>query len=140
MIKLKQTRLHTEEVDGNCWSTCIACLLELKEIPDLNVRCKDYMEITNNFIRSHGYDLIEIKINENLHWNFPEGLIVIATGKSPRQPNFEKDKDREYICHCVIGKLNYDPSGTRCEFIHDPHPDNTNIETLEWISILIPKV
>lgn len=140
---LKQTKLHTEEQDGNCWATCIACMLDLDEIPDLNV--SNYMELTKGFINKHGYDLIEVQITPNLNWRIPNGLIAIVTGISPRQPRFSKDGNKD-ICHTIIGELSQEitdlpgnkcHSITKCEFIHDPHPDNTFIKTLEWVSIII---
>ena len=103
---------------------------------------------TNKYIKDMGYRLIEVKINEDLVLYLPpEGMIGIATGLSPRQTKFEKDRECwNRIQHCVIGKFTQtvEPEGdkerisTQCEFIHDPHPSNEFIKTLEWMSILIP--
>lgn len=142
MTYLKQTRLHTEEQDGNCWSTCIACILGLDEIPDLNIREPFWFDRTQKFCNENGFYIMEISLDAKDVF-LPEGILVIAGGKSPRQPKLKKDSDYEYINHVIIGKIykeNLENNQHRLgvEFIHDPHPDNTFIETLESIAILWP--
>jgi hypothetical protein len=139
MTFLKQTRLHTEEQDGNCWSTCIACMLGLNEIPDLNIREKGWFNRTQAFCNLHGHQIIEVALGEDSGVWFPSNIIVMATGRSPRQPKFEKDKNFKYINHTIIGKIRVnEEEKIECEFIHDPHPDNTFIETLESLTFIFP--
>lgn len=155
MTYLKQTRLHTEEEDGNCWSTCIACLLNLRqdEIPELNIREAGWRHRTNKFINKFGYDLIEIQLKKETVVYFPDGLVGIACGDSPRQPHFKKDAEfGDHLPHAVIGKFRQiredcEVDGkpmvkliNECEMLHDPHPDNTFINSLDWMCFLIPIV
>jgi hypothetical protein len=124
-------------------------LMGLDEIPDLNVREKNWRERSNNFIKEMGYSMVEVKITEDLIMYLPpEGILGIATGLSPRQTKFEKDRKMwNCIMHCVIGKFTQNIKEvdedrvslqTQCEFVFDPHPSDEYIKTLEWMTLLIP--
>ncbi len=139
MLHIKQTIFDFES--GNCWATCIACLLELplEEVPnfckkgsdtfDVEGRREDWFRRTVLWLRSKGWELFTFKwpVPSEMEMVPPDGLVLL-TGHSPR--NKEK-------FHVVIGKIitEYVQSdkgwGTtyKIYFEHDPHPDDTFLDS-----------
>jgi hypothetical protein len=117
MKYIKQTKIHSETVKGNCMAACLASVLDL-EIGDV----PQFEEISNpdhwnleliKWLDSIGYYInaeyvFKYTDGDKKVYEMPEGLLVVA-GKSPR---FD-------LLHCVV----YENGG----MIHDPHPDNTGI-------------
>lgn len=124
MIKTKQTELHTEISNGNCWIACIASILELDidKFPSPNeFKNEEWINYHNRVIdclNELGYDYEIYTINQYI----PKSELVIAVGKSPRG-NFN---------HAVIWD---DCKG----IVHDPHPDNTGINSIEFFERIVIK-
>lgn len=115
---------------GNCWTACIASMLELdiEEVPNFvqigSEGGENYFDHTLRFLKEHGYQLINISQPDAVAL---KDVYYIQSGISPRGP----DVNGENVYHAVIyqnGKL-----------AHDPHPDNTGILTEEW-ACLIEKI
>lgn len=114
MIPVDQTRLHGENVKGNCFRACIASVLELSidEVPAFEDMTIPYEWIDRciEFLESHGYQYEGIYSLEDLRdCNGVDGYLV-ANGKSPRG-DFK---------HSVIWK-----DGA---IVHDPHPSRSGLD------------
>ncbi len=114
MIKHIQTKLHSEDVTGNCWPTAIACIVgcridqvpnfeELFRIPDM-----PWFWILQEWLKSKGYEYVTDK-PKHFYDTF-DGYYFVS-GKSPRG-NFN---------HIVIYKHG--------KMVHDPHPSGDGILT-----------
>ena len=131
MNYLKQTQLHTKEIPGNCWATCLAILLGYDKIPPLNILSDNWWQESEAIAEAKNFKLLEIPYN---FARLQGEHIVIVSGRSPR-----KAWDGKTINHCVIGKIyNTSLNDIRVDFLHDPHPDNTFIETVDWITFALP--
>lgn len=122
MKPLLQTKFGNKE--GNCLSTCIACLLDFDDPDQVPNFCAkhpdngDWLEALNAWLLER-FGIQALLLDKNAA-ELIYGL-WIATGKSPRG-----DFD-----HCVIY------SGKNPE--HDPHPDKTFIEgSIKDCLLLIP--
>lgn len=105
---------------GNCWGACIATLLEipLEEIPNLNI--ENQTLVTNNWLASLGYGIFECQpLTKETMESLGLSTYHIITGDSPRG-NFK---------HAVIGFNGI--------FIHDPHPDQTGLRSIDSNAFLI---
>ena len=122
MKKLLQTKFNE---NGNCFNTCIASILEteIEEIPS-KIESEDwwsYIDRLNVFLKDNYY--VFLLYAEYPDWaeyiadNY-EDSIYIACGKAKR--GFE---------HAVIYKGN--------SMIHDPHPDNSGIESISYAYIFL---
>jgi hypothetical protein len=129
MIPKKQTIVHDPEkkLVGNCWTSCIASLLEM-EVDDIPHFYRDFsnpITATYKWLDELGYVMVEFSY-KNLE-NFVQmsyfGYHIIV-GPSPRFSS---------ILHAVIG-LNGEP-------FFDPHPEGTMIDGNEddWKLIFISK-
>ena len=117
MKKVDQTEFGGQE--GNCWSACIASILELDigALPNFMTR-DDWLEATRNWLSRRGFTGIMFQKPNVYH---PECYHIVS-GKSPRG-NF---------LHAVVGYKN--------KLVHDPHPDRTFIAgKIEDTFLIIPK-
>lgn len=147
MLKHKQTQFEAPKlVDGewefppreklgNCFATCVACLLELplEQVPNF-VSFGDLQEEMSwwpHFIawlafQGKGYSAAEIPAGAVL----PEGRLCILSGKSPRGEHH----------HSVVGKtLPLKEGVAQYQFIHDPSPHDTFIDgPVHWVTLIFP--
>lgn len=125
MLYLKQKYIHIpRKQSGDCWRTAIASLIEcdVEEFP--------YWKIGTSWNKH--FDKVISKLEElgyKYEWFYPNysmeediykdayGGILIAIGKSPRSTKNNK------FYHAVLWKEG---------IIHDPHPDNTGILSIEY--------
>lgn len=155
MKPVKQTRLVTEDQQGNCYPAVIASILEMEceEVFQVQEHYDGYWkEPLDIWLEERGYEITEaddFKVWHHdlwLHRFFetdgknPDGLpaeqwgeimrdeledqYYFVSGISPRDPE---------IAHIVIYK-----NGV---MVHDPHPDNTGILTLDTfkrLKIILP--
>lgn len=131
MTLYDQTQLHSKEIPGNCWATCLAILLDLDSIPTLDILADDWWEQSESIANSRNKTLVEFKWES---CRIPNGLFCIASGISPR-----KNWNNEIIHHCVIATLNWIPNGYKVEIFHDPHPERKGLATFEYITLAIAK-
>ena len=115
-----QTKLHSETVKGNCMSAVLATLF--------GGSCDDYNHIyddlgTGAFHRrveviclDHGY--LALRIAPSLNDGVPRG-VYLASGPSPRG-----------IRHVVIMEND--------AVLWDPHPSRAGLESVEYLTLLIP--
>lgn len=127
---LKQTQVHTKEIPGNCWATCLANLLGYNEVPPLDILSDDWWKQSEALALAKGFQLLEIPYNFMRIQGVHE---VIVSGRSPR-----KNWEGKELNHCVLGKIISEGKTTRVEFLHDPHPDDTFIESVDWITFALP--
>lgn len=121
----KQTITHTETTNGNCWATCLACLLDLDSIPELDVMASDWWEQSERLANTKGLTLFEVA------WSGGRFL--------PRDCIVSGDSPRGKFKHSVIGRINANYEKSWVDFIHDVHPDNSFINSVDYITIAIPK-
>lgn len=118
MTPHKQTKIHSENIKGNCYATAIACILdiEISEVPNIEVLfdVSDgniwYMVLTewlNHKRYEHNSDG-----NGDFYKNY-DGYYIVS-GKSPRGD----------FNHCVIYKNG--------KMVHDPHPSGDGILTEDY--------
>jgi hypothetical protein len=107
MIELIQTKVGKPH--GNCFATCLACILELKEIPDISGGYEfanpdgtldfRYFEMINDFLRRWDLYYFEVIAND-VAKNMIKGHHIIV-GDGPRG-----------VKHAVVGwqgHIRYDP-------------------------------
>lgn len=141
MTPHKQTDLGDDT--GSCYSTCLACVLDLpvEAVPNFRriqheTECYDMIQAADKWLReNHGKRILGIEMydaNEGPEKGQPmtrqvvlnrlffanQDEFVILSGESPRK---RADGGKKY--HCVVAKA--DCWGF--ELVHDPHPDGTGI-------------
>lgn len=122
MKPVKQT--ITDSTKGNCFSACIAAVLELplESVPNF---CGDYGELEywgrlQSWLGERfGLFAVEVPVYRDRPFiaGVPSGVYMIASGVSPRHaPKL----------HSVVGRIvDSRKSGElRWEYVHDPHPDH----------------
>lgn len=108
---------------GNCWTACIASLLEvpLVEVPNFVQITEDggppWMNHTLDYLRDHGHRLKQLS-----HGEEPAGEHYIATGISPRG----------------AGRLRHAVIYLDGELSHDPHFSRDGILSYESIYAVVP--
>lgn len=113
----------TERQRGNCWTACIASLLEvpLAEVPNFVQIEEDggqpWWNHTLDYLRDHGHRLKGLA-----HGDEPPGQHYIATGISPRGDGT--------VRHAVIYLDG--------ELAHDPHFSRDGILNYESIYAVVP--
>lgn len=113
MKKLKQTRLHNPpEIFGNCFSTVIACFLDLNSPEDAIQIQEKYLEKDWNiqlqkWLNYRGWEW------KTISGHLYDNSFYTVTGKVDRS-------DAKHICIYQNGKL-----------YHDPNPSNTGLITEE---------
>ncbi len=121
MIPVIQTVFGKDK--GNCYSACIASLLEL-EIDAVPCFVRDFRgkwyEEAQRWLGERGLMTLrivmpkEIKTGEDIRFDPLPDSLCMATGKSPRGE----------FGHCVVGKIYL---GFNFQMTHDPHPDGCGI-------------
>ncbi len=107
---------------GDCWRTCIACLLNLQpeEVPHFTQLAVEHGEDldcddrTREWLRKQGYDMACIPFQGNSKdWAAKHlgSMPYILTGKSPNFPD---------VAHCVIGRGGF-------ELVWDPAPSGKGL-------------
>lgn len=113
---------------GDCWRTCIACLLEVppNEVPHF-LETNHWWRDTQEWLRERGYGLYEFGgLFEQVSISGLVGCHHIITGGSPRDP--------ANVRHSVIG---LDEA-----VVWDPHPSRAGItgEPHSWYHALLVKL
>lgn len=119
MIKVIQTKLHDPDngVCGNCYSACLASLLEkpITDVPEFDTFKPNWIELRDRYLRL--LNLATFSIPNEVRF---DGF-SIGCGTSPRHGG---------IHHCVIYRGN--------KLYHDPHPDGKGLVELSHREILVP--
>lgn len=129
MKRIKQTDIST--VTGNCFHTCVACVLglELSEMPSFSPQNPGGEEngtwftpwkqwFLDNNIGWFEY-IFECWPEQNTKFQLGDGQLCILSGKSPRGDHN----------HAVVAKYEQSPDlSWGFQLYHDPHPDDTYIE------------
>jgi len=128
MKKLKQTILHKKF--GNCFSTCIASLFDLK-IEDVPNFCAhdDWWKKLQDWLRPQNLAFIELPTNKGVMPPLPilqDGMLCLAVGTGPRG-----------CLHAVIIKYKTDGVKHWFDLEHDPHPSDAGIFTTDFIGWFI---
>lgn len=119
MIKYHQTILGEQ---GNCFSTCIASILELP-LEDVPHFCDfdDWFTVTNDWLRERGLSYIEMPYPiDNWGSELVAGLgyhLIHGPAK------------RGFLHSCV---------GYAGKIVHDPHPSNAGLLRQDEIGLLVP--
>jgi len=117
MIKVDQTKIHSESTNGNCFAACLASILEipLSDVPEFEDMGKEWFP---NF-----YKWVEKKwlyaLRLEKEFIFP-GLYLVM-GTSPRNKS---------INHQVIYKNG--------KMVHDPHPLREGVTEIKEVMLLVP--
>lgn len=109
-----------EREAGNCFSACIASILELpvEAVPNF-CQHKDWFSRCNQWLNERGYCYLEFGLGTEVQeWSSFTGYCVLV-GDSPRGCK-----------HAVVGH--------RAQMIHDPHPSGEGLLSIELIGYLIP--
>lgn len=101
--------------EGNCWSACIASLLEMpvSEVPWF-LGHDDWYAAFAAWLRPHGY--YPVTVPWSAEW-CPEGYYILG-GRSPRHS------------HAVVARGR--------EIVHDPHPSRDGLVSREDCTLLVP--
>lgn len=120
MIPVKQTIVHdiANGVYGNCFSACLASLLELHidQVPHFTAHIpkgqREWTDLVNAWLRRRDLAYFEVEASRFDLWvPVLEGIgYYVLTGPSPRGPDWD---------HAVVAR------GGR--IVHDPHPDDTGL-------------
>ena len=122
------TQTITTVPGGNCFSTCIASILEM-DLADVPNFCldPDWYRETTKWLNARGYTLFEIKITADTEWFHAahDGPFVIVSGQSPRGEHK----------HSIVGQLGFG----EIRYVHDPHPaGGWIVMDPEYIGLIIP--
>lgn len=129
MIPTHQT--NTTPENGDCFSACIASLLEipLEDVPVFcaqeNENIKEWPINAHEWFGEKGIGWIELDCREMddclaINNMKVRGGYTIVTGQSPRHE----------CLHSVIYKDG--------EFVHDPHPEGGGVEDIQFVEYLAP--
>lgn len=118
---------------GNCFSSCLASVLELplEKVPHV-MEYANWLERTNEWLATLHMGAVEVSIDtdEACLYPLPPGMIVIVTGKTSRH---------ETRLHSVVARTL--KGGCTWEYIHDPHPDGGFLKVathVMWLAHLDP--
>lgn len=132
MKPVKQTDITF--VSGNCFSACIASILEMRitDVPTFVVE-KDWWRATNAWLAGRGLTFVDFKYDDigNVCGPLFNEVFCILSGPSPR------DKTKQ---HSVVGVIERDPGSERMvrgRMIFDPHPSNDGILSVDYVGFLI---
>ncbi len=139
---IKQRQKSFGEKKGSCFSTCVACLLNMpaENVPNWCAEVpenEDWFMAAQHWLDERGYVLVNFDcqpdggLPENLS-AMVDGQLCICGGKSPRG-NW---------LHEVIGRYRHDEKNRKhwIDFIHDPHPSNKFIDSLKDVAFLFRKL
>jgi hypothetical protein len=118
MKPVDQTKLG---VDGNCYSACLASILELsvEEVPVFGLGPVSWLIEAEKWLRAkHGYTMIGFDpvVVENFYCR--PAMHHLIRGESPRGP------------HAVVGFCG--------EIVYDPHPSRDGLVMVSGYEFLIP--
>lgn len=123
-----QTILHNprEGLVGDCWRTCIACLLDMEpsEVPHFAALDGNWWANTQAWLMQRGLALYQYAYMDDFEAQGISGCHHIITGPSPRDP--------ENVRHSVIGmdgQVFWDPHPSRAG-LHNEDDRNTWYTTL----------
>lgn len=126
MTPVKQTIIDDQR--GNCFQACVASLLDLplEQVPHFLEEAGEQKSVERPFkkwLDERGLEAIQLWFNDwesirRTYLGF--GKYVIASGTSPRRREDGKTKS-----HAVVAKT----QGWGLELIHDPHPDDSFLDT-----------
>ena len=122
MLYLTQSKLSGESIKGNCFKTCLACLLDIEDVdrvPAFEEMNDDWFKhffkfLYNNKLDYNGTSTID-KLS-SINFNGIDGYYIVG-GKSPRG-----------IMHAVIYK------DAKLEW--DPHPSREGILTEDFVYLI----
>lgn len=134
-LPLVQTRLHNEAQDGNCWATCLASLLRIEAIPEIDVRSPDWWQQSESFANQHGFSLLEFPLSTDCVPRIPNHLFCIVSGPSPRPDPTGKEE----LWHSVLARSDQDAQDLRFWFVHDPHPSAAMLKDIRSVTFAIPQ-
>jgi len=112
MIKIEQTFTPPKDPLGNCFVTCIACILELP-LEILPCPMKAYEAVKDDWWFKHYSDLIIFFTSRN------KFLCGYAKPKNDAEYCIIVDKSPREGLHAVVGIAN--------KVVFDPHPSNDGI-------------
>lgn len=116
MKPVRQTKFGPDE--GNCLPACIASIFEisLDDVPNFHENQNDFgwLDRLNEWVARYGLSAICVDATNDFRI---DDAYVILSGKSPRGK----------FLHAVVWKDG--------KIIHDPHPDNTGLET--WSDFIV---
>jgi hypothetical protein len=122
MRPVKQDRLYSPEgiSNGNCFAACLASLLDLK------------LWMVPPFEDMFGRDEWRNRVKEWLGKMFKMDIIYYDHHKTENMPEFyiASGKSKRGVYHSVIYS-----NGV---LVHDPHPSNDGIDSVEWVYVLEP--
>lgn len=129
-------RQQKQTLSNNCFATCVANLLNLDvdEVPNL---CHLHGEEdgpswwqveAQKWLIDHGWFMVELQWGA-ISAPIPESYPVIVNGMGARGRK-----------HSVIGHIetSYNSMSMSVRYDFDPHEENSFLETVEWITVLIP--
>lgn len=105
---------------GNCFSACVASLLELpiEDVPYF-MGAEDWLAEFNAWLRPHGFYAVPTEVNR--YWE-PAGLCILSgTTERSRAPR---------DLHSVVAR--------GYEALHDPHPSRAGLLTKKDVVMLVP--
>lgn len=118
-----QTILHNPAQGqlGDCWRTCIACLLDVKpeEVPHFAELDGNWRLNTQAWLKERGLAFYDYAYMDDFATQGISGCHHILTGPSPRDP--------ENVRHNVIGldgQVHWDPHPSRAG-LHNPEDKST---------------
>lgn len=130
MVRVFQSRFHTETQSGNCLAACVASLLHLDidQVPYPTILERDnfsrYLIRLCVYLATIGWTIVEWPVNSDQPWvgDACAELLWIAGGPS----------SRGIAWHSVV------MSGAN--LAHDPHPNGEGLTTVEVMTLLVPLV
>jgi hypothetical protein len=118
------------ESSGNCWSACLASILEvpIEDVPNFcgDPACNEnWFSDTDKWLQERGLRIIDVTIIEGSEFGVGgDGIYMIGRGKSPRG-NFS---------HSTVVTVQ---DGVFA-MAHDPHPSGDGLEgKWEYVSFLV---
>lgn len=121
---------------GDCWSACIASILELDivEVPHFYEKwpAKNYgpdkaLIEASDWLADRGYRLLPIGYIDRGAARLIKGTICIVSGISPRS-------GEKKVEHAVVGRIKDDGS---FDILHDPHPSRDGVVKITGFEIII---
>jgi hypothetical protein len=121
----KQHQTIIDKDIGNCFATCIACLLDLDvaDVPNFITLSDLWWREFTDWLNARGYSAIMVDMRIKGAWSgsmacWSHALCVVG-GQSPRGD----------YGHAVVGRMTgwLDEGDELYELVHDPHPDGTGI-------------
>jgi len=109
---------NTTKGEGNCFSACLASLLEIPcdDVPNFFQQGVDYHTAVNHWLRAHGFNLLQLHGDAMDCFLFPWMVGCYAIASVPSQ-RFENTN------HAVVIKWTKN-EGYQWEIVHDPKQGN----------------